>query len=104
MTPKKAKDENLTPVEETTTEEVTPTPVEPEVPVEEENPVEEESKEEAPAEEEAPVETPKVGKVEIKEDEQKTINIVKAPEVIRKIIEFYGITSQDLFDKDLKKF
>lgn len=131
MTPKKAKDENLTPVEETTTEEETATPVEantpeigePEVPAEnldeiptpaeEEAPVEEEPKEESvdpdlwhahTPEEEKPAEAPKGWKVKIKEEAIKSINIVKAPEEIKKIIEFYGITSKDLFDKDLKKF
>lgn len=113
MTPKKAKDENLTPVEETTTEEVTPTPVEepasvePEVPAEEEAPTEEEPKEEEKEEtpvEEKPAEAPKGGKVEIKEEELKTINLLTAPEEIKKIVEFYGVTSKDLFDKDLKKF
>ena len=108
MTPKKAKDENLTPVEETTTEEVTPTPVEEPAPVEPEEPAEEEapaeeSKEETPVEEK-PAEAPKGGKVEIKEEELKTINLLTAPEEIKKIVEFYGVTSKDLFDKDLKKF
>jgi len=62
MTPKKAKDENLTPVEETTTEEETATPVEantpeigePEVPAENLDeipaPAEEEAKKEIPSE------------------------------------------------------
>ncbi len=129
MTPKKVKDENLTPVEETTTEEETATPVEantpeigePEVPAEnlDENPApaEEEEKEETSAEqqpkeeekedtpvEEKPAEAPKGGKVEIKEEELKTINLLTAPEEIKKIVEFYGVTSKDLFDKDLKKF
>lgn len=110
MTPKKAKDENLTPVEETTTEEVTPTPVEEPAPVEPEAPTEEtpapaeeEAKEETPVEEK-PAESPKGGKVEIKEEELKTINLLTAPEEIKKIVEFYGVTSKDLFDKDLKKF
>ena len=140
MTPKKAKDENLTPVEETTTEEETATPVEantpeigePEVPAENLDeipaPAEEEAKKEIPSEwqrpeeepkeesvdpdlwhayppvEEKPAEAPKGWKVKIKEEAIKSINIVKAPEEIKKIIEFYGITSKDLFDKDLKKF
>lgn len=130
MTPKKVKDENLTPVEEPTTEEETATPVEantpeigePEVPAENLDetpaPAEEESKEETPSEwqrpeeepkeetpvEEKPAEAPKGGKVEIKEEELKTINLLTAPEEIKKIVEFYGVTSKDLFDKDLKKF
>ena len=28
----------------------------------------------------------------------KMVNLVKAPEEIKKIIEFYGITSKDLFE------
>ncbi len=156
MTPKKVKDENLTPVEETTTEEVTPTPVEEPAPVESEAPAE--NLDEIPANEpvhivwyesmwewipqivysdwtkrdiqkwekipftdiiydeedalvsdetpveEKPAEAPKGGKVEIKEEELKTINLLTAPEEIKKIVEFYGVTSKDLFDKDLKKF
>ena len=140
MTPKKVKDENLTPVEETTTEEETATPVEantpeigePEVPAENLDeipaPAEEEAKEEISSEwqrpeeepkeesvdpdlwhayppvEEKLAEAPKGGKVEIKEEELKTINLLTAPEEIKKIVEFYGVTSKDLFDKDLKKF
>lgn len=42
-------------------------------------------------------EAPK-GKVEIKEEEYKSVNLMKAPEEIRKIIQFYGITSKDLFE------
>lgn len=61
---KKVKEENLTPVEETTNEVV----------------------------------VEKHGKVEIKEEAMKMVNLVKAPEEIKKIIEFYGITSKDLFE------
>jgi hypothetical protein len=43
------------------------------------------------------VKTPK-GKVEIKEEECKSVNLMKAPEEIRKIIQFYGITGKDLFE------
>lgn len=42
-------------------------------------------------------EAPK-GKVEIKEEECKSVNLLKAPEEIRKIIQFYGITGKDLFE------
>ncbi len=42
-------------------------------------------------------EAPK-GKVEIKEEECKSVNLVKAPEEIRKIIQFYGLTGKDLFE------
>jgi hypothetical protein len=89
-----------------------PAPVEPEAPAEEEakeeipsewKRPEEEPKEETPVEEK-PAEAPKGGKVEIKEEELKTINLLTAPEEIKKIVEFYGVTSKDLFDKDLKKF
>jgi len=38
------------------------------------------------------------GKVTIKEEEYKPVNLLKAPEEIRKIIQFYGITSKDLFE------
>lgn len=61
---KKVKEENLTPVEETTNEVV----------------------------------EEKHGKVEIKEEAMKMVNLVKAPEEIKKIIEFYGITSKDLYE------
>jgi len=39
----------------------------------------------------------KKGKVVIKEEELKMFNAVKAPEEVRKIIAFYGVTSTDLF-------
>lgn len=42
-------------------------------------------------------EAPK-GKVEIKEEECKSVNLLKAPEEIRKIIQFYGLTGKDLFE------
>lgn len=92
---------------ETPVEANTPEIGEPEVPAENLDeipaPAEEEEKEETPVEEK-PAEAPKGGKVEIKEEELKTINLLTAPEEIKKIVEFYGVTSKDLFDKDLKKF
>lgn len=57
----------------------------------------EENEAEMHIESESKKETPK-GKVEIKEEEYKSVNLVKAPEEIRKIVEFYGITSKDLFE------
>lgn len=66
-----------------------------------ETPVEELVANEPAIEEPAPVEekpeAPK-GKVEIKEEECKSVNLVKAPEEIRKIIQFYGLTGKDLFE------
>lgn len=66
-----------------------------------ETPVEELVANEPAIEEPTPVEekpeAPK-GKVEIKEEECKSINLVKAPEEIRKIIQFYGLTGKDLFE------
>ena len=38
------------------------------------------------------------GKVTIKEEEYKSVNLLKAPEEIKKIVQFYGITSKDLFE------
>lgn len=43
-------------------------------------------------------ELPKKGKVEIKEEEYKSVNLLKAPEEIKKIIQFYGLTGKDLFE------
>ena len=40
----------------------------------------------------------KKGKVEIKEEEYKAVNLLKAPEEIKKIIQFYGLTGKDLFE------
>lgn len=57
----------------------------------------EENEAEMHIESEAKKEAPK-GKVEIKEEECKSVNLVKAPEEIRKIIQFYGITGKDLFE------
>lgn len=37
-------------------------------------------------------------KVEIKEEEYKSVNLLKAPEEIKKIIQFYGLTGKDLFE------
>lgn len=49
-------------------------------------------------EEKAPVEEKKNWKVTIEEVEYKSVNLMKAPEEIKKIIQFYGITSKDLFE------
>lgn len=111
------KKDEATPAENESKEAEPTAPAEPEASDEnlDENPApaEEEKKEETPAEqqpkeenpvEEKPAEAPKGGKVEIKEEELKTINLLTAPEKIKKIVEFYGVTSKDLFDKDLKKF
>lgn len=93
-------------------------PVEPEAPAEWEstdadleNAVEPEEpkeapKEQAPAEEkpaENPAEAPKGGKVEVKEPEYKYFDTIKVPAKIKKIIDFYGITSRDLFDGSFEK-
>ena len=40
-------------------------------------------------------------KVEIKEEEYKSVNLLKAPEEIKKIIQFYGLTGKDLFEGKL---
>ena len=64
-------------------------------------PVEEVIEEEvAPVEvaEEKEVEVENAWKVENKEKEIKMINLWKAPEEIKKIIQFYWVTSTDLFD------
>ena len=61
---------------------------------------------EAKAEEEAKAkaeEEAKWGKVEVKEPEYKYFDTIKVPAKIKKIIDFYGITSKDLFDGSFEK-
>lgn len=79
MVAKKVKEvaEEVTPVEETT-----------ETPVEEVAEVKEEKKN---------------WKVEIKEENLKMFSLIKAPAEVKKIFDFYGITSQDVFDDTLKE-
>lgn len=76
----------VNPVEEVA-EEVTPSPVEEETT---ETPVE--VKEEK-----------KNWKVTIKEENLKMFSLIKAPAEVKKIFDFYGITSQDVFDDTLKE-
>lgn len=116
MVAKKVKEDEVlqnTPVEET---EPTETPTEPVEPTENVNPevAEETPAEEAqePADEPAPVEeTPEPVNEPIPEEEQcveenhnvsvevekKQFSTITAPEEIRKIIDFYGVTSDDLY-------
>lgn len=90
MTPKKAKN---VPVEGEVKEEVAP--------VEEE--VVEETPVEVPAEvEEAPVPVEEEHHNVAIEAEKKQFSILWAPEEIQKIITFYGVTSQDLFDGNVE--
>lgn len=107
MTAKKVKDEEI--LENAPVEEPTETPTENPEPT----PVEEEKAQE-PAEEaqlepvEEPTEEPKkeekkAGKVEIKEVEYKHFDTIKAPAEIKKIIDFYGITSKDIFNGEYEK-
>ena len=63
---------------------------------------EEEAK--AKAEEEAKAkEEKKNWKVTIKEESLKMFSLIKAPAEVKKIFDFYGITSQDVFDDTLKE-
>lgn len=62
-----------------------------------ETPVEELVANEPAIEEPAPVEE-EHHNVVIKEVEYKAVNLVKAPEEVKKIVEFYGITGKDLAD------
>lgn len=101
MTPKKAKN---VPVEEEVKEEVAPVEEEvvEETPVEVPAEVEKESEDlPDPVNVEIPVEERAVEEehhnVAI-EAEKKQFSILWAPEEIQKIITFYGVTSQDLFD------
>ena len=77
----------VTPVAEVK-EELTPSPVEEETT---ETPVEEVKEEK------------KNWKVEIKEENLKMFSLIKAPAEVKKIFDFYGITSQDVFDDTLKE-
>lgn len=65
------------------------------------NPVEETTEATQPAEN--PAEPAKGGKVEVKEPEYKYFDTIKVPAKIKKIIDFYGITSKDLFDGSFEK-
>ena len=103
--PAENSDENSAPANEEAPAEWESTDTDLENTVEPEEP-KEASKEEAPAEEksaENPVEAPKGGKVEVKEPEYKYFDTIKVPAKIKKIIDFYGITSKDLFDGSFEK-
>lgn len=103
-----------TPVEETPAEEPTPTEAEEtaneEVPAEPAEPVEPTPVEPEPVEETTEV---KDGEKTDEDDgcictdnvftEYKQISTITAPEEIRKIIEFYGVTSKDLCDGNIEK-
>lgn len=67
------------------------------------NPVAEETTE-TPAEEttETPVEEKK-GKITVKEESLKMFTLIKAPEEVKKIFDFYWVTSKDLFEDKLKE-
>lgn len=67
------------------------------------NPVEEVAEELTPSPVEEVKEEKKNWKVTIKEESLKMFSLIKAPAEVKKIFDFYGITSQDVFDDTLKE-